>query len=572
MKRVLIGIAVVVLAVLVLGIGAITLVDADRFRPQIETALGEALGREVSLGTLHVAIWSGSLDADTIRIGDDPAFGDKPFVTARSLAVGVRLWPLLVHRQLHVTSLTLDQPTVRLQQDRAGRWNFASFGGAAQADDPPADPAAEPLALRVDKLRVSNGSIELTRAVGGARTYRDVTLNADQLGAGAAFPFSMSAAVAGGGTLQLDGRIGPWNATDAVLTPVDAHLVMHELDLVGAGLMSSADGVGGVLDVDTRIRSEQGVLRSGGRIAARQLKLVAAGSPASAPLAIDYEASYRLDQRTGVIENTTLGSGAAHLAVDGSFDGRGEALQLNLHLHGKQLPVDDLQALLPAFGVVLPKDSHLSGGTLDVDLRARGPLDALVIRGPVTLDDSRLAGFSLGSKLGTALSLAGIHAPKDTVIRHAYTALDIAPSGIRADPFNADITDLGHLTGKGHMAADGTLDFRMLVKLDEAVARGAGGDKGALGALLGDSTAGRALGGVLGGTAERGIGVRIVGTASTPSFKLDPSAVAGLLQAGLVGAASKDDKAPRDDRKSTRPKDVLGSLLRNALKSKKDDD
>ena len=73
---------------------------------------------------------------------------------------------------------------------------------------------------------------------------------------------------------------------------------------------------------------------------------------------------------------------------------------------GKALPVDDLQPLLPVFGVVLPKDSRLSGGSVGVDLRARGPLDALVISGPVTLDDSRLAGYSLGSKLGGVLSLS----------------------------------------------------------------------------------------------------------------------------------------------------------------------
>lgn len=572
MKRLLIGTIAVVLGVLVLGIAALAFIDVDRFRPQVENALGEALGREVGIGELHAALWSGSLDADDIRIADDPAFGSEPFITAQSLAIGVKLWPLIVHRDLHVTSLSLDQPTVRLQQDRSGRWNFASLGGAAPADETPADPDAEPLAFRVDKLRITNGKIALTRAVGGERSYEDVQLTADALGTHAAFPFSMSAAIAGGGTLQLDGQLGPWNATDAVLTPVDAHLVMYDLDLVGAGLMSSADGVGGVLDVDTRIRSEQGVLQSKGRIDARQLKLVAAGSPASTPLGIDYEASYQLDKRTGVIENTTLGSGSARLAVGGSFDGRGEALQLTLRLHGKQLPVDDLQALLPAFGVVLPQDSRLSGGTLGVDFGVSGPLDALVIRGPMTLDDSRLAGFSLGSKLGAALSLAGIHAPKDTVIRHAEATLDIAPSGIRADPFSADIVDLGNLTGKGRMAANGALDFRALVKLDEAVAGGTESDNGALGGLLGDSTAARALGGVLGGTTEQGIGVRIAGTASDPSFRLDPSAVAGLLQAGLVGAASKDDKDRRDDRKSTKPKDVLGSLLRDALKSKDKDD
>jgi AsmA protein len=568
MKRVLIGTLVVVIVLVVSGVAALLLVDANHFRPQIQSTLSQALGREVTLGKLHVSVWSGSLDADDIRIGDDPAFGKQAFVSAQSLELGVRLWPLLARRELHITSLTLDRPSVRLLQNRAGDWNFATFGGgdAPAPASPPSGASTRPLAFSVDKLRIVDGSIELTRAVGGARSYQKVQLSADHVGMGAAFPFSMSAAIAGGGTLQLDGKLGPWNAGNAVLTPVDAHLAMHGLDLVGAGLMSSGDGVGGVLDIDTRIDSAKGVLHSKGRIDASRLKLVAAGSPSPQPIRIDYQASYQLASGRGRIGDTTLGTGASRLAVSGNFDNRPKVMRLDLRLSGKQLPVDDLQPLLPVFGVVLPKDSRLSGGSVGVDLRAQGPLDALVISGPVTLDNSRLAGYSLGSKLGGALSLAGIKAPKDTVIRHAAATLKISPSGIHAEPANAEIVDLGSLAGKGGMAADGKLDFRMLVKLDQAIA-GGGQDAGG---LLGNSKAGRLLGGVLGGTSEQGIGVHITGTASAPAFKLDPSAVAGLLKAGLAG--SRNTKAVDADTsaKPTDKKDVLDSLLRDVLKPKQD--
>lgn len=197
---------------------------------------------------------------------------------------------------------------------------------------------------------------------------------------------------------------------------------------------------------------------------------------------------------------------------------------------------------------------------------ARGPLDALVISGPVTLDDSRLAGYSLGSKLGGVLSLAGIKAPQDTVIRHAAATLRIAPSGIHAEPASAEIADLGSLTGKGGMAADGKLDFNMLVKLDQGLSGGSQASSG----LLTNSKAGRLLGGVLGGTSEQGIGVRVTGTASAPAFKLDPSAVAGLLGSGIGNALHKD-AAPAADKpadKST-SKDALKGLLQDVLDSRK---
>ena len=226
MKRLLIGILVVVLTIVVLGVGALLLVDVNHFRPRIQTTLGKALGREVTLGKLHVAVWAGSLDADDIRIGDDPAFGTQPFVSAHSLELGVRLWPLLLHHELHITSLTLDQPRVSLSQNRDGDWSFATLGDSGAPAPTPAttspEASSQPLAFSVDKLRIKDGRIDVTRAVGDARSYQKVQLSADHVGLGDAFPFSMSAAMAGGGTLQLDGKLGPWNATNAVLTPVDA--------------------------------------------------------------------------------------------------------------------------------------------------------------------------------------------------------------------------------------------------------------------------------------------------------------------------------------------------------------
>jgi len=563
MKRLLTGLCVLVVLLVVIAAGGLLLIDANDFRPQIQNTLGQAVGREVTLGKLHVSVWSGSLDADQVSIGDDPAFGSQPFISAGSLRLGVRLWPLLLHRQLHVTSLTLQQPTVRLLQDRAGRWNFASFAAHAPAAPAsvPATPASRPSTFRVDSLRITDGRIDLQRAVGEARSYRKVAMSADNVGLGAAFPFSMSADIAGGGSLQLDGKLGPWASGNAVLTPVDAHLRVHDLDLVGAGLMAGTEGVGGVLDIDTQISSVDGVLSSKGGIDARQLKLVASGTASPQPLRIDYQASYRLLDGAGNIDHSTLGSGGAKLAVNGSFDNRGKVLQLDLRLSGKQLPVDDLQPLLPVFGVVLPRNSRLSGGSLGLDLRAIGPLDALVISGPVTLDNARLLGFSLGSKLGGVLSLAGLKAPQDTVIRHAAATLKISPAGIHAEPVTADIADLGSLAGKGGVAANGQLDFSMLVKLDPAISgKGAG--------LLGNSGAGRLLGSLLGGASGHGVGVRVGGTASAPSFRVDPTAVAGLLGSGIGGALDKGSARHPEARPPAR-QDALNSLLQGVLKSRK---
>lgn len=105
---------------------------------------------------------SGSLDADDNVLGEDPKFGKQPFVSAKSLAVGVRLWPLIAHQQLRVTSLTLDQPSVQLIQNRAGQWNFSSFAGIHAPKDTVIKHAGATLNIAPSGIRADPAVAEIT--------------------------------------------------------------------------------------------------------------------------------------------------------------------------------------------------------------------------------------------------------------------------------------------------------------------------------------------------------------------------------------------------------------------------
>src|ERR1019366_237211 len=114
MKSIL-KIAAIVVAVLVVVVIALPfLINVNRFRPQIESELSGALGRQAGVGNLSLSILSGSVAADDITIADDPGFSKSPFVTAKSLKVGVELLPLVFSKQLNVTEITLEQPEIRL--------------------------------------------------------------------------------------------------------------------------------------------------------------------------------------------------------------------------------------------------------------------------------------------------------------------------------------------------------------------------------------------------------------------------------------------------------------------------
>src|SRR3984885_9476392 len=131
-KRPLISIVVAVVVLLLLVVLLVPLfINANTFRPRLESELSDALGRKVTLGNLSFSVFSGSLVADNISIADDPAFSSKPLLQAQSLHIGVEVGPLLFHRRLLVTSLVVDSPSINLVHNPQGAWNFSDIGRTA---------------------------------------------------------------------------------------------------------------------------------------------------------------------------------------------------------------------------------------------------------------------------------------------------------------------------------------------------------------------------------------------------------------------------------------------------------
>ena len=127
-----------------------------------------------------------------------------------------------------------------------------------------------------------------------------------------------------------------------------------------------------------------------------------------------------LDRETGTIAQGDISLGKAVARLTGGFQSQGETQVVNLKLSAPDMSVDELEAMLPALGIVLPSGSNLKGGTLSTDLAITGPLDKLVIAGPVRMSNTRLVGFDMGSKLGAVSAFSG-KAPSspDTTIENA---------------------------------------------------------------------------------------------------------------------------------------------------------
>ena len=545
MNRTLRIVAIVVVVLILIVVIAPFLIPVDKFRPTIEEKASQALGRKVELGNLSLSLLSGSLSAESVSIGDDPKFSTSPFLTAKSLKVGVEIMPLIFSKTLNVTGITIENPEVILLHNPTGQWNYSTLGGAS-AKSQQKQAATSPADLSVQKFTLKDGRITVGSTANQKRsTYDHVNVVASNFSMTSQFPNTVTADLPGGGKFQLDGKAGPIDQEDTALTPLEAKLEVTGLDLASTGFVDSSAGLGGLLDLSATLSSQNGEAEIKGNVKISKALFIAGGSAAGVPVAIDFDTKYNLRKNTGVLEPSTLkiGSAAAHL--NGTYETGGEATLVHIKLDAKDMPAKDLEAFLPALGIHLPTGASLQAGTLNTDLTLVGPLNKLITTGDVGLFNGKLAGFDLGSKMSSIASLAGVKSGKDLDIQKLTTNLRMAPDGLKAENFIAVVPSVGNLSGAGTVDSKNNLDFKMAAVLTSSLG-GVGSPVSDLGGLLGKG----AGGGCKSGTT---VPFQIQGTTANPKFIPDVGGLAaGMLKsqlgcaAGLGSGAGKDAKAPAD--------------------------
>jgi AsmA protein len=476
MKRILKILAIVLGVLIVIAIAIPFFIDANTFRPELESELTQALGRQVKVGNLSLALLSGGVTADDISIADDPAFGRSPFVQAKSLKVGVEMVPLIFSKTLNVTELTLQRPEINLVKSENGeKWNFSSLGGnntsapkpAAQpparaASSHPASASANPN-LSVAKLNINDGRLTVSTAGSTVKphVYDKVNIEVDNFSFTSSFPFTMSAQLPADGSAKLEGKAGPIDANNAAYTPFEAKVTLRQVNLAESGIVDPAAGISGVADYDGTVTSNGRQAKTSGKLTATNLQVVKKGSPAGRPVVVNYTVDHDLVKQTGTIPQCEISMGKAVAHLTGTYDAHGAVTDINMKVNGQGMPVDDLEAMLPALGVILPPKSSLKGGTLDTSMAIAGPVDKLVTVGTVKLANSSLANFDLGSKLSAISALSGKKTGNDTTIQNFSSDVRVAPEGTKADNINLNVPAIGVVTGAGTVSPANQLAFKM---------------------------------------------------------------------------------------------------------------
>jgi AsmA protein len=517
MKRIL-TIAGAALGVLVLILILIPLfVSANTFRPKLEAMASQALGRKVQIGNLGFSLFSGSLSADNLSIADDPNFSQSPFLTASSLKIGVKVWPLITSKQLEVTSITIDKPVVHLISNASNQWNYSTLANSGKST--PSQPASQGTTnLTVGRLDVNHG--EVTMIAAGAKTpsvYPNVQMETKNFSLTSAFPVDLSMDLPGGGTMKLTGTAGALNSTNATFTPVEADVHVNSFDIAKSGFVEPSSGLSGVVDLTNHLSAANAKAHLKGVATMHKLKLAANGAPSGVPIAMDFDLDYSMPDTSGTLNSGLLHVGHAQATVKGTFSSKAAVTSINMNAVGQGMPIDDIVAALPAFGVILPSGSTLHGGTLSMNVHAQGPSSALVATGNIGAFNTRLAGFDLGSKLSAVSKLTGAHFPSgDTQIQRLTSNVNYSPAGIQATNIDLVVAGIGQVTGSGTMSANNALNFRFVAQLSS------GG--GVLGNSLGKSVSMAKL------------PFAVQGTASQPKIIPDVGGVVGGAVTGLAGS------------------------------------
>lgn len=100
------------------------LLEAERYKSRIQTAIETSLNRKVDIsGGLRFSLLSGfGFSIANVAIHEDPSIGIEPFAYVESLEARIRPASLLRGRW-EVSRITLDTPTVNLVKHSSGVWN-----------------------------------------------------------------------------------------------------------------------------------------------------------------------------------------------------------------------------------------------------------------------------------------------------------------------------------------------------------------------------------------------------------------------------------------------------------------
>jgi uncharacterized protein involved in outer membrane biogenesis len=181
-RKIFFGVVIVLAVLFVALVIFVNTFNLNKYLPQITQQASQSIGREVKIenAKLHFSVLKGvAASVEGVLVGDDPAFGTRPFLTVGQIRCGVRFLPLLTKRRVEVSYILIHSPEVNIIKGKNGKFNFESMmkpapspsspsGGASQgqAPSPSTPPPSLPVLLvssfQIDKAKVTYADQSMT--------------------------------------------------------------------------------------------------------------------------------------------------------------------------------------------------------------------------------------------------------------------------------------------------------------------------------------------------------------------------------------------------------------------------
>jgi hypothetical protein len=214
------ALSLIVAAVLVYALTNLNSIIASRQKLLLDK-LSDAAGRSVEIQEIKASLgWGVSVAISGLKIADDPAFSQLPFVAANQVSGAVELLPLL-GGEVKVTRLVFDHPEIRVLRDAQGQLNVSTIGKGKQKPAPAAPQAnvAEENksggalnALSIENFSIEGGNVYYSdaQAGGAAIEIKRVDFDVNDFSAASRFAIRLKLAALGDQqNLTVEGKAGP---------------------------------------------------------------------------------------------------------------------------------------------------------------------------------------------------------------------------------------------------------------------------------------------------------------------------------------------------------------------------
>ncbi|WP_341233359.1 AsmA family protein [uncultured Sulfitobacter sp.] len=172
----------VVLLIVVVAVGSLFLLPADRIARIAADQLRNLTGRDVKItGDVGITFWPVlGVSADGLEVGNASWAKDGAMLSAANAAIGVDAWSL-IRGEIKITNIEAQSPTIRLEHRKDGRasWQFTDGGGAAQIEATPAAPASTPRPLTIQRLNITDATLIYDAEGADLVRYEGVDLSLD---------------------------------------------------------------------------------------------------------------------------------------------------------------------------------------------------------------------------------------------------------------------------------------------------------------------------------------------------------------------------------------------------------